>query len=157
MKRFALLLGLVALLCTTACVSFVDGEGEWRGISPSQFKFEPYVPSGALEPGGWKVARLIIGLVRKSDGELQDVFCRVQVEVPEVNFVGGVSDEFAQREAAKAADSAAERVLYQGLLSAEMCERFHIEMQRALLRTIPGARVRDFNELKGPKGVRRPR
>jgi hypothetical protein len=121
MKRFALLLGWVALLCTTACVSFVDGEGGWRGISPAQFKFEPYVPSGAPEPGGWKVARVIITLVRKSGDELEYVACDVQVEVPEFNYFGLVSDELAQKEAAKAADAAVERVLPQGLLSAQMC------------------------------------
>ncbi len=149
MKRFALLLGLGALLCTTACVSFVGGEGEWRGISPAQFKFEPYVPPGAPEPGGWKVARVIINLVRKSGDELEYVACDVQVEVPEFNYLGLVSDEFAQKEAAKAADAAVERVLPQGLLSAQMCHRFHEEMRKLLEIPVPGARVRKFVDMKG--------
>lgn len=149
MKRAVLLLGLAALLCTTACMSFVGGEGGGGGISPLQFMFEPYVPADALEPGGWKAARVIITLVRKSDEGLRLVPCQVQVEVPESNFRGMVSDEFAQMEAAKAADAAVERVLPQGLMSAEMCKRFRDEMQRLLQASVPGARVSDFIDRRG--------
>jgi hypothetical protein len=149
MKRAVLLLGLAALLCTTACMSFVGGEGGGGGISPLQFMFEPYVPADAFEPGGWKAARVIITLVRKSDEGLRLVPCQVQVEVPESNFRGVVSDEFAQLEAAKAADTAVERVLPQGLMSAEMCKRFRDEMQMLLQATVPGARVSDFIDRRG--------
>jgi hypothetical protein len=155
MMRAVLMLGLAALLCTTACMSFVGGEGEGGGISPSQFMFEPYVQADVFEPGGWKAARVIITLVRKSDEGLRLVPCQVQVEVPESNFRGVVSDEFAQREAAKAADAAVERVLPQGLMSAEMCKRFRYEMQMLLQATVPGARVSDFIDRRG-SSQRRP-
>ncbi|PTL82966.1 hypothetical protein [Vitiosangium sp. GDMCC 1.1324] len=149
MLRSALLLGLVVLFFTTACVSFVGGDGGGGGISPLQFMFEPYVPPDALEPGGWKAARVIINLVRKSDEGLRMVPCQVQVEVPEVNRFGPVTDEFAQQEAAKAADAAVERVLPQGLVSAAMCLRFYEEMRKILESSIPGARVRRFIDMKG--------
>lgn len=154
MRRSALLLGLAVLLNVTACVSFVGGDGGGGGISPSQFMFEPYVPPDASGPGGWKAARVIINLVRKSDEGLRMVPCQVQVEVPERNFQGGVSDEFAQQEAAKAADAAVERVLPQGLMSAEMCKRFRDEMQRLLQGPIPGARVSDFLDRQGSRRKR---
>ncbi|WNG51039.1 hypothetical protein F0U60_48110 [Archangium minus] len=157
MRRSALLLGLGALLCATACVSLVGGdggEGGGGGISPSQFMFEPYVPADLLEPGGWKVARVIITLVRKSDEGVRFVPCQVQVEVPESNYRGVVSNEFAQQEAAKAADTAVERVLPQGLMSAEMCKRFRDEMQRLLQGAVPGTRVNEFLERRGSRQKR---
>jgi hypothetical protein len=157
MTRPVLLLGIVALLYATACVSFVGGEGDGSGISPSQFMFEPYVPADSLEPGGWKAARVIISLVRKSEEDgVRFVPCQVQVEVPESNFLGVISDEFAQREAAKAADAAVKRVLPQGLMSAEMCRRFRDEMQMLLQGPVPGARVNDFIDRRGSR-QRRPR
>jgi hypothetical protein len=149
MRRSVLLLSLAVLLSATACVSFVDGDGGGGGISPSQFKFEPYVPEDVLEPGGWKAARVIVTLVRKSDEGLRLVPCEVQVEVPESNFRGVISDEFAQIEAAKAADAAVERVLPRGLMSEEMCARFRKEIRQILKVPIPGVRVRKFIDMKG--------
>ncbi len=81
MKRLALLIGLAVLLCATACVSFVGGEGG-GGISPSQFKFSRVVSPKGKGPGGWKTARLVITLVRASGQNVQDVFCQIQVQVP---------------------------------------------------------------------------
>ncbi|HYO72107.1 MAG TPA: hypothetical protein VEU33_39140 [Archangium sp.] len=145
-----MLLGLAVLLYATACVSFVDKEGAWDGISPSRFMFKPYVPPDAAGPGGWKAARIIITLARKpDDGPLQLVPCQVQVEVPEANYLGSITDALAQTEAAKAADAAAEIVLTQGLFSAEMCSQFHEEMRKRLEIPIPGARVRRFIDMKG--------
>ncbi|WPB78326.1 hypothetical protein KYC5002_04040 [Archangium violaceum] len=149
MKRPVLLLGLVVLLYATACVSFVGGDGGGGGISPTQFKFEPYVPEDVLEPGGWKAARVIITLVRKSDEGLRLVPCEVQVEVPEVNYLGSVTDEFAQTEAAKAADAAVEQELPHGIMSEVMCERFRKRMRELLKIPIPGVRVRRFIDMKG--------
>ncbi|REG29590.1 hypothetical protein ATI61_107286 [Archangium gephyra] len=150
MKRRVLLLALAVLLYATACVSFVDKDGAWEGISPSRFMFKSYVPPDAAGPGGWKAARIIINLARQSgDGRLQLVPCQVQVEVPEANYLGSISDALAQTEAAKAADAAAEIVLTQGLFSAEMCGRFHEEMRKRLEIPIPGARVRKFIDMKG--------
>ncbi len=150
MKRPVWLFGLAVLLCATACVSFVDNDGAWKGISPSQFMFEPYVPPEPIGPGGWKAARVMITLARKSsDGRLQFVPCQVQVEVPAANYLGPVTDELAQTEAAKAADAAAEIVLTQGLFSAQMCSRFHEEMRKRLAIPIPGVRVRKFIDMSG--------
>jgi hypothetical protein len=75
-------------------------------------------------------------------GVRKNVWCHIEVQVPEINFRGVVTDEFAQLEAAKAADIAAERVLKQeGLFSAEMCKRFMEEMQREMQDNTPGTRV----------------
>ncbi|QRK09998.1 hypothetical protein JQX13_07820 [Archangium violaceum] len=154
MRRSALLLGLAVLLCATACVSIVGGDGGEGGISPSQFMFEPYVPPDSPWPGGWKVARVIINLARSSGEGLRIVPCQVQVEVPERHRGGVISDEFAQQEAAKAADAAVERVLPQGLLSEEMCQRFRTEMRKILEVPIPGVRVRRFIDMKGVSNKR---
>ena len=149
MRLSVLLLGLAALLYATACVSFVGGDGGGGGISPSQFKFEPYVPEDVLEPGGWKAARVIITLVRKSDEGIRIVPCEVQVEVPEANYLGFVTDELAQTEAAKAADAAVEQELPHGLMSEVMCERFRKRMREILKISIPGVRIRKFIDMKG--------
>jgi hypothetical protein len=148
MKRLTLLLGVAVVFLATACVSIVGGEG--GGISPSQFVFESYVPPDAIEPGGWKAARVIINLVRKSDEDgLHFVPCEVQVEVPESNLRGAVSDEYAQEQSAKAADAAVEHVLPRGLMSEEMCERLRNTMREILKSPIPGVRVRKFVDMKG--------
>jgi hypothetical protein len=141
------LLALGTLLALTACVSIAGGPG---GISPSQFEFVPALPADGYEPGGWKVARLIINLVRVTGGEPVLVPCEIQVEVPEFNIAGIVTDEVAQASAAIAADIAAGRVASEGLLSAELCERFRVEMLKELQIRIPGARVRSFKDLIRP-------
>ncbi|QRK13183.1 hypothetical protein JQX13_26035 [Archangium violaceum] len=139
MKRSSVVTVLVALSCLTACMSFIDG---WGGISPSQFEFQPMVPLRGQGPGGWKSARVVITLLHVTPGDVRrKVTCPIEVQVPEVNRLGVVSNEFAQMEAAKAADIAAERTLAQGGLSAEMCERFKNEMQEVMGKTIGGVRV----------------
>jgi hypothetical protein len=130
----------VALLTLPSCVSLVGGPG---GISPEQFQFQPIVPLREPGPGGWKTARVTIHLVHVTDqGVRRNVFCRIEVQVPQIHAFGVVTDEFAQMEAARAADIAAERTLNQGeLLSAEMCARFRAEMQSQMKELIPGVRV----------------
>jgi hypothetical protein len=144
MKRLLCSFAVALVLLTTACVSIVEGPG---GISPSQFHFSPIVSLKGRGPGGWKMARLIINLARVSEGGVHTVPCRVQVEVPERNFLGVVDDGLAEEAAAEAADTSAELVMPQGLVSATMCERFRQEMQRLLSVPIPGARVRDFVDM----------
>lgn len=140
MTRSWMALALVALLPLASCVSLVGGPG---GISPEQFQFQPMVPLRDLGPGGWKAARATIQLVHVTDqGVRRNVYCRIEVQVPEIHAFGVVTDEFAQMEAARAADVAAERTLRQGeLLSAEMCNRFRAEMQAQMTELIPGVRV----------------
>ena len=140
MKHSSVVLILVALLCLPACMSFVGGPG---GISPSEFQFQPMIPWKAPGPGGWKSARVTIQLVHITDrGFRKNVWCPIEVQVPEVNYLGIVTDEFAQLEAAKAADIAAERTLRkEGLFSAEMCEHFRMEMLKEMGKTVGGARV----------------
>jgi hypothetical protein len=130
--------GIVVLLLLMGCVSIAGGPG---GISPSQFKFVPVVPAEGGQVGGWKAARVVITLVRGPE-EPTAVPCELSVEVPAINEQGEVTDGFAQRAAAMASDEAAARVAGQGLLSAELCERFRQEMMRELGLLIPGARVR---------------
>jgi hypothetical protein len=139
MKRSCVVLVLFALLSLSACVSFIGGP--W-GISPSQFQFQPVVPLRAPGPGGWKSARVTILLVfATGEGARKNVRCPIEVQVPEINYRGVVTDEFAQLEAAKAADIAAERTLSQELFSAEMCKRFEEEMQKEMGKTVDGTRV----------------
>lgn len=139
MKRSPVITAFVALLCLTACMSFVDG---WGGISPSQFDFQPMVPLRGKGPGGWKSARVVITLLHVTPGGVRkNVTCLLEVQVPEVNGDGVVTDETAQMEAAKAADIAAERTLTRGGLSAEMCRRFKDEMEEVMKKTVAGTRV----------------
>jgi len=137
--------GLFALVALQACVS----TPEWEPIAPSEFHFVPIVPPKGPGPGGWKVARLLITLARQEGHTFKPVICRVQVEVPEFNFRGPVTDEYAQSCAATASDQAAERVLRQSFLSAELCKRYHLEMERLLRELVPGARVKDFADYPG--------
>jgi hypothetical protein len=130
---------LVVLACS-ACVSVAGGTG---GISPSQFKFEPVVLNDEPGPGGWKAARLVIGLLRFPD-EPDLVTCFVLVEVPEASRYGVISDEFAALASARAADVAAAQVSGQGYFSAELCRRFMETMSERLGAVIPGCRVRKF-------------
>ena len=143
---------VLALLCLPACATF-SGE-EWQGISPSEFHFVPIVPLRGKGPGGWKVARVVITLVRKSGESSISAVCQVQVEVPEIHEGGGVTDAFAQQSAALAADAAAQRVLTLSLLSAELCGRFNVEMEALLKVPIPGARVSSFYERSRSKRLK---
>jgi hypothetical protein len=140
MQRTSVVLALAALLNLMACVSIVGGPG---GISPEQFQFEPRVPLRAPGPGGWKSARAIIQLAHVTErGVRRNVLCPIEVQVPEVNYARTVDDEFAQLEAAKAADIAAAWVLeQQNLFSAEMCDRFQKKMREEMSENIPGVRV----------------
>ncbi|MFE8595316.1 hypothetical protein [Archangium violaceum] len=139
MKRARVLPGIVALLCLTACMSFVGGR--W-GISPSQFQFRSIVPRREPGPGGWKSARVTIQLLHVTpEGIHRNVTCPIEVQVPEFNKDGVVLDEIAQLEAAVAADISAEWALKQGGFSEEMCRRFRTEMERILVEAIGGARV----------------
>ena len=142
MKRSSVVPVLVVLLYLTACVSIIGGP--W-GVSPSQFDFQPMVPLREPGPGGWKSAQAVIFLIHVTPSGIRTkVRCQVQVEVPELNYLGIVTNEFAQLEAARAADIAAERALKHGGLSAEMCIRFMKEMEGLLQKEIPGARVLKF-------------
>jgi hypothetical protein len=135
------LLRLMAVLCllvASACMSFA---GDMDGISPSQFKFVSVVRPKGAGSGGWKEARLVITLVRALNNP-ETVTCTFLVGVPEINHQGVITDGFAQRMAALAADTAASRVAGQGYFSAELCERFKDEMERELKRVISGSRVK---------------
>ena len=140
MKRSSVVLVLLSLLYLSACVSFIGGP--W-GISPSQFQFRPIVPRRTPGPGGWKSARVSIQLVHVTEqGVHKNVWCHIEVEVPELNYLGVVTDEVAQWEAARSSDIASERVLKQeGLFSAELCNRFREEMMKEMEGNIPGTRV----------------
>lgn len=143
---------VLALLCLPACATF-SGD-EWHGIPPSEFHFVPIVPLRGKGPGGWKVARVVITLVRKSGESSISAVCQVQVEVPEIHGDGGVTEAFAQQSAAMAADAAAQRVLSLSLLSAELCGRFNAEMEALLKVSIPGARVSGFHERSRSKRLK---
>jgi hypothetical protein len=134
------LLGLL-LACTlqVACATFVQG-----GIPPSSFEFRNVVPVSPKEPSGWKVAKVKILLGRISPTFPAAAYCDIEVGIPEINLRGLVLDEFAQLEAAAAADAAARLVLSQGLPTAVLCRRFQEEMERILSATIPGVRVTKF-------------
>jgi hypothetical protein len=101
------------------------------------------VPRRGPGPGGWKSARVTIQLLHVTEqGVHKNVWCPVEVQVPEVNYLGVVTDLLAQQEAARASDIASELTLKQeALLSAEMCEHFRREMERELGKAIEGARV----------------
>lgn len=144
MRRMVRLLFTLALLGLSSCVTLAGDD--WHGIAPSEFHFIPIVALRGKETGGWKVARVVITLVWKSGSETRSAVCQVQVEVPERNYSGLITNEFAQMAAAEAADTAAQRVLSQGLLSAQMCARFNAELEAALSIPIPGCRVSSFHE-----------
>jgi len=137
LRAFPWLMAVLSLLVSSACMSFA---GDMDGISPSQFKFVPVVRPKEAGPGGWKEARLVITLVRALNNP-ENVTCTFLVGVPEINHQGVVTDGFAQRMAAQAADIAASRVAGQGYFSAVLCNRFKDEMERELGRTISGARI----------------
>ncbi|HYO71227.1 MAG TPA: hypothetical protein VEU33_34620 [Archangium sp.] len=139
MKHSLVSIALTTLLGLCACVSIVDGPG---GMSPSQFDFQPMVPRRKPGPGGWKSAMVIIRLVHVTPQNVEvDVECPIEVQVPEVNHRGVITNLFAQEKAAEAADIASARVLKRGGMTAEMCKRLQEEMQAVMKDPIPGVRV----------------
>lgn len=140
----ALLLSLAVLgIAQLACVG--------GHIPPSMFQFQNVVPYTPPNGGGWKVAQVLILLYRISPEFPQSATCDIEVGVPEKNRNGWVLDEFAQAEAAKAADEAARIVLREQLPTALACDQFRQHMQSILTDpvtgTIPGAKVTKFKEV----------
>jgi hypothetical protein len=129
---------LVAIsLALGACAVIVTG-----GIPPSSFEFHPIVPVGGWQPGGWKVAQVIILLGSASPAGPRAVWCDIEVGIPQVNHLGPVLDEEAQGACAAAADQTSRVVLQQRLeVSALICKRFQEEMEAFISRSIPGVRV----------------
>jgi hypothetical protein len=140
--RDRVVLLLLVLVCALqwACATIVQG-----GIPPSAFDFRNVVPISQKDPSGWKVAKVKILLGRLSSAFSAAAFCDIEVGIPEINFRGPIPDEFAQLEAAAAADAAARIVLSQGIPpTAILCRSFQEEMERILSAAIPGVRVTKF-------------
>ncbi len=128
---------VIGSLCLGACATVVMG-----GIPPGFFEFHPTVPVGRLQPGGWKIAQVIILVGRSSISGPRAAWCDIEVGVPQVTYLGPVLDEEAQGVCAAAADQAARVVLQQRLeVSALICRRFQEEMEAIISRSIPGVRV----------------
>ncbi|OJT19686.1 hypothetical protein BO221_35615 [Archangium sp. Cb G35] len=122
-------------------------------IPPSTFQFENVVryTGDGLETGGWKVAQVLVLLGKISPMFSAAATCDIEVGVPERNVKGWVLDEFAQVEAAKAADQAARSVLREQQPTALACQQFRVHMQ-SILRDlvygpIPGATVTKFQRV----------
>lgn len=117
-------------------------------IPPSTFQFHNVVRYSPPQGGGWKVAQVVILLSRISPIFPSTATCDIEVGVPEKNVKGWVLDEFAQIEAAKAADKAARIVLREKTPTGLACIQFRIHMQRILTDkntgSIPGAQVTAF-------------
>jgi hypothetical protein len=157
MRHRALGNGSVLLLCLLAGAlqSACAGSHVFGGIPPASFQFTkvvPYEGAPTLEPGGWKVAKVLILLGRLSPMFPEAASCGVEVGVPEFARRRVITDAFAQFESARAADAAARRVFQQRLPTAQMCHRFRGEMEGLLRGTapqykgpIPGARVTGFS------------
>jgi hypothetical protein len=120
-------------------------------IPPSTFQFENVVPYTPPDGGGWKVAQVLILLNKISPVFPESATCDIEVGVPERHGSTWVTNEFAQVEAAKAADKAARIVLREHLPTALACDQFRKHMQRILTDrvsgTIPGARVSRFRQV----------
>jgi len=128
---------MVVSLWLGACATIVTG-----GIPPSSFEFHPTVPVGGGQPGGWKVAQVIILLGSVSSSGPRAVWCDIEVGIPQVNHLGPVLEEEAQVACAAAADQASRVVLQQRLeVSALICKRFQEEMEALISKSIPGVRV----------------
>jgi GTP cyclohydrolase I len=93
-------------------------------------------------------------------GRISTVFpdaatCEIEVGVPEVNFNGSISDEFAQVTAAKAADEAARIVFRERQPTVLVCEHFRRHMERIMgdwtVGLIPGTRITSFKTLGVPR------
>ncbi|MFY0580440.1 hypothetical protein ACN28S_44930 [Cystobacter fuscus] len=124
-------------------------------IAPSTFQFTNVVPHSGLGPGGWKVAQVLVMLGRISTAFPEAATCEVEVGVPEVNFNGLITDEFAQMSAAKAADEAARIVFRQRQPTVLLCEQFRMHMQRIMgdlsVGLIPGTRITSLKTLGVPR------
>jgi hypothetical protein len=133
---------LLAVLCT-CLLACVGGH-----IPPSMFQSTNVVPYTPPGPGGWKVAQVAILMGRISPIFSSTAVCEIEVGVPERNWKGWVTDEFAQVEAARAADEAARIVLREQQPTALACKAFRDHMQSILgdanFGTIPGATVSGF-------------
>jgi hypothetical protein len=128
---------VVVCLWLGACATMIMG-----GIPPSAFEFHSTVPIGEWQPGGWKVAQVIILLGRASASGPRAVWCDVEVGIPQVNYLGPVLDAEAQGVCAAASDHASRVVLQQRLeVSALICKRFQEEMEALIGKSIPGVRV----------------
>jgi hypothetical protein len=145
--RVVLLLLAVLSAAQLACVG--------GHIPPSIFEFANVVPYTGPEGGGWKVAQVLVLLGRISPRFSSTATCDIEVGVPEKNRTGLVSNEFAQQEAAKAADKAARIVLREKQPTALACQQFREHMQRILgdleRGAIPGARVTGFLRVDVPR------
>lgn len=134
---------MVVSLWLGACSTIVTG-----GIPPSAFEFHPTVPVVRWQPGGWKVAQVIILLGSASPSGPRAVWCDIEVGIPQVNYLGPVLDEEAQGVCAAAADQASRAVLQQRLeVSVLICKRFQEEMEAIISRSIPGVRVTKIQTL----------
>ena len=128
-------------------------------IPPSMFQFQNVVrySGDGKESGGWKVAQVVILLSKISPVFPSTATCDIEVGVPERNVDGWVLDEFAQIEAAKAADKAARIVLREKIPTGLACFQFRIQMQRILTDKktgpIPGARVTGFQSVDVPRST----
>ncbi|MFY0530214.1 hypothetical protein ACN28I_45965 [Archangium gephyra] len=135
--------------CQLACVG--------GHIPPSMFQFTNIVPYTGPNGGGWKVAQVLILLGKISPMFSSAATCDIEVGVPERNMKGWVLDEFAQVEAAKAADKAARLVLREQQPTAMACEQFRKHMQSILTEPvfgpIPGAKVTGFREVGVPRAT----
>jgi len=144
-RRSSTARGLVLLLALLGSTLFACVGGH---IPPSMFEFENVVPYTPPGPGGWKAAQVLILLHRISSVFPQSATCDIEVGVPEKYGEVWVTNEFAQVEAAKAADHAARRVLREHQPTALACIKFREHMQ-SILRDrvsgpIPGATVTRF-------------
>ena len=124
-------------------------------IPPSTFQFTNVVPHTGPTEGGWKIAQVLVLLSKISPIFPATATCEIQVGVPEVNRNGPVPDDFAQAEAAKAADEAARIVLRERQPTALACDQFRKHMQSIMgdprFGTIPGTRVTGFLEVGVPR------
>jgi hypothetical protein len=116
------------------------------------FQFEELVPhTGPEKEGGWKFAQVLILLGKISPQFSSTAVCEIEVGVPERNWKGLVTDEFAQVEAAQAADKAARIVLREHQPTALACNQFRECMQSILTNpvtgSIPGAQVTAFRRV----------
>ena len=145
--RVVLLLLAALGACQLACVG--------GHIPPSMFQFTNVVPYTSPNGGGWKVAQVLVLLGKISPMFSATATCDIEVGVPEKYGETWVTNEFAQVEAAKAADQAARRVLREQQPTALACIKFREHMQSILTDRvsgpIPGARVTGFQKVGIPR------
>lgn len=147
------------VLLSLALVGAGPGTCVGGHIPPSIFQFQNVVrySGNGKEPGGWKVAQVVISLGRISTVYPATATCDIEVGVPERNGSGWVLDEFAQAEAAKAADKAARIVLKEKIPIGLACIQLRTHMQRVLTDkdtgSIPGAQVTGFQRVGVPRST----